>query len=229
MKSSVGILLLLTACCLLVCRVASQQQGGYYDDGGMDGGGGDYYEQDGYGDGGGAGDYYGDEGGGGGGDSLYADYAKREQDKAMGIKTGGLSPMVKNIVVGAASYLVGAKLHSRRAVKKSEKASGRTQQKLYERYVQDVSALQLQNTQLQEYIQQSTVQQLTEEFLTADTNNDRRVSRLEFEKYKTEYLKKHPGSDPGMFPRFEDFDPDHNGMVTLQEHEDYYRQQGMVA
>mmetsp|Transcript_34623 Transcript_34623/g.39517 ORF Transcript_34623/g.39517 Transcript_34623/m.39517 type:complete len:227 (-) Transcript_34623:76-756(-) len=226
MKSSVGILLLLTACCLLVCRVASQQsQGGYYDDGGMDGGG-DYYEQGEYGDG-----YYGDEGGGGndGGDSLYADYAKREQDKAMGIKTGGLSPMVKNIVVGAASYLVGAKLHSRRAVKKSEKASGRTQQKLYERYVQDVSALQLQNTQLQEYIQQSTVQQLTEEFLTADTNNDRRVSRLEFEKYKTEYLKKHPGSDPGMFPRFEDFDPDHNGMVTLQEHEDYYRQQGMVA
>mmetsp|Transcript_30709 Transcript_30709/g.34309 ORF Transcript_30709/g.34309 Transcript_30709/m.34309 type:complete len:228 (+) Transcript_30709:106-789(+) len=227
MKSSVGILLLLTACCLLVCVASQQQQGGYYDDGGMDGG--DYYEQDGYGDGGGAGDYYGDEGGGGGGDSLYADYAKREQDKAMGIKTGGLSPMVKNIVVGAASYLVGAKLHSRRAVKKSEKASGRTQQKLYERYVQDVSALQLQNTQLQEYIQQSTVQQLTEEFLTADTNNDRRVSRLEFEKYKTEYLKKHPGSDPGMFPRFEDFDPDHNGMVTLQEHEDYYRQQGMVA
>jgi len=226
---------LLTACCL--CVVVASQQQGYYDDGGGGGGmDGDYYEQQGdYG--GGAGDYYGDEGGGrgsddnggGGGDSLYADYAKREQDKAMGIKTGGLSPVLKNILVGAASYIVGAKLHSRRAVKKIEKSSSKVQQKLYERYVQDVSALQLQNTQLQEYIQQSTVQQLTEEFLTADTNNDRRVSRLEFEKYKTEYLKKHPGADPGMFPRFEDFDPDHNGMVTLAEHEDYYRQQGMVA
>jgi Ca2+-binding EF-hand superfamily protein len=139
------------------------------------------------------------------------------------------SPVLKNVLVGAASYIVGAKFHSRRAIKKQEKSSSRQQQKLYERYVQDVSALQLQNSQLQEYIQQSTVQQLTEEFLTADTNNDRRVSRLEFEKYKKQYLEKHPDADPGMFPRFEDFDPDHNGMVTLKEHEDYYRQQGMVA
>jgi hypothetical protein len=139
------------------------------------------------------------------------------------------SPVLKNVLVSAASYIVGAKFHSRRAVKKQEKSSSRQQQKLYERYVQDVSALQLQNSQLQEYIQQSTVQQLTEEFLTADTNNDRRVSRLEFEKYKKQYLEKHPDADPGMFPRFEDFDPDHNGMVTLKEHEDYYRQQGMVA
>ena len=139
------------------------------------------------------------------------------------------SPVLKNVLVGAASYIVGAKFHSRRAIKKQEKSSSRQQQKLYERYVQDVSALQLQNSQVQEYIQQSTVQQLTEEFLTADTNNDRRVSRLEFEKYKKQYLEKHPDADPGMFPRFEDFDPDHNGMVTLKEHEDYYRQQGMVA
>ncbi|OEU07759.1 hypothetical protein FRACYDRAFT_213044 [Fragilariopsis cylindrus CCMP1102] len=217
--------LLLSAC---LCVVAASQE--YYDDYGNDGGvdGGDYYQQQEYG-----GDYYGDEGGNGGGndaagDSLYADYAKREQDKAMG-KAGGLSPVLKNVLVGAASYIVGAKFHSRRAIKKQEKSSSRQQQKLYERYVQDVSALQLQNSQLQEYIQQSTVQQLTEEFLTADTNNDRRVSRLEFEKYKKQYLEKHPDADPGMFPRFEDFDPDHNGMVTLKEHEDYYRQQGMVA
>mmetsp|Transcript_24485 Transcript_24485/g.53617 ORF Transcript_24485/g.53617 Transcript_24485/m.53617 type:complete len:88 (+) Transcript_24485:611-874(+) len=87
----------------------------------------------------------------------------------------------------------------------------------------------MQNAQLQEYIQQTTVQQLTEEFIQADTNNDRKVSRLEFERYKADYLKKHPEADPSMFPKFEDFDPDHNGLVTLQEHEDYYRKQGMIA
>ena len=139
------------------------------------------------------------------------------------------SPLLKNAAVGAAGWFVGAKFHSRRAVKKSEKLSSKQQQRLYERYVQDVSALQMQNAQLQEYIQQTTIQQLTEEFIQADTNNDRKVSRLEFERYKADYLKKHPEADPGMFPRFEDFDPDHNGMVTLQEHEDYYRQQGMIA
>lgn len=224
MKFGVLISLCLLALCTRVVVVTSQQ---YYDDYGDEGGAaGDdgYYQQQEYG----AADdnYYGDDGAGGG-DSLYADYAKREQDKALG-KAGGISPVVKNVIVGAASYFVGAKFHSRRAVKKHSKSADKIQQKLYERYVQDVSALQEQNQQLQEYIQQSTVQQLTEEFLTADTNNDRQVSRLEFERYKKDYLKKHPEADPSMFPKFDDFDPDHNGMVTLREHEDYYRNQGMV-
>eukprot|EP00536_Pseudo-nitzschia_multiseries_P012880 jgi/Psemu1/244941/estExt_Genewise1.C_5130013 len=204
---------------LMSLAVASQQ---YYDDYGDDVGG-DYYQQQDYG-----GDYYGDDGADGPADTLYSDYAKHQEQKAMGVK-GGLSPMVKNVAIGATSWFLGAKFHSRRAVKKSEKNSVKAHQKLYERYVKDVSALQLQNAQLQEYIQQSTIQQLTEEFLQADTNNDRKVSRLEFERYKADYLKKHPEADPSMFPRFEDFDPDHNGMVTLKEHEDYYRNQGMIA
>jgi len=203
----------------LAVAVASQQ---YYDDYGEDVGGGEYYQEQDYG-----GEYY-NEDNGGGGDSLYADYAKHQEDKAMGVK-GGVSPLLKNAAVGAAGWFVGAKFHSRRAVKKSEKLSSKQQQRLYERYVQDVSALQMQNAQLQEYIQQTTVQQLTEEFIQADTNNDRKVSRLEFERYKADYLKKHPEADPSMFPKFEDFDPDHNGLVTLQEHEDYYRKQGMIA
>ena len=137
--------------------------------------------------------------------------------------------MIKNVVIGVVAWGVGGKLHSRRAVKKIEKKQAATQKELYKRYLQDVSSLQLQNQQLQEYIQQSTVQQLTEEFLQADINNDRRVSRAEFERYKAQYLEKHPEADPAMFPRFEDFDPDHNGVVTLQEHEDYYRKHGMLG
>ncbi|VEU42708.1 unnamed protein product [Pseudo-nitzschia multistriata] len=223
MKAFIGILWALMS---LAVAVASQQ---YYDDYGDDNAaaGGDYYQQQDYG--GDYGDYYAEDGGdGAGGDTLYSDYAKHQEEKAMGVK-GGLNPMLKNAAYGAAGWFVGAKFHSRRAVKKATVLAGKQQQKLYERYVKDVSALQLQNAQLQEYIQQTTIQQLTEEFLQADTNNDRKVSRLEFERYKADYLKKHPEADPSMFPRFEDFDPDHNGMVTLQEHEDYYRQQGMIA
>merc|ERR1719276_385065 len=127
------------------------------------------------------------------------------------------SPFVRNAAIGATSWFLGAKFHSRRAVKKSEKISGIQQQKLYERYVKDVTNLQMQNAQLQEYIQATTIQQLAEEFREADTNSDNKVSRLEFEQYKRKYLKLHPEADPSMFPRFEDFDPDHNGMVTFSE------------
>jgi len=174
--------------------------------------GGDYYGAD-------AGYYAQEE------DTLYHDYAKHQQDKAMG---GGGNGMVKPVLIGVVSWFLGGKFHSRRAVKKAEKKQNAVQKDLYKRYLQDVSSLQMQNAQLQEYIQQSTVQQLTEEFLQADLNNDRRVSRAEFERYKAQYLEKHPEADPSMFPRFEDFDPDHNGMVTLEEHEQYYRNHGML-
>jgi hypothetical protein len=137
--------------------------------------------------------------------------------------------MIKSVLIGVVSWGLGGKFHSRRAVKKVEKKQAASQKELYKRYLQDVSSLQLQNAQLQDYIQQSTVQQLTEEFLQADLNNDRRVSRAEFERYKTQYLEKHPEADASMFPRFEDFDPDHNGMVTLEEHEGYYRNHGMLV
>jgi hypothetical protein len=136
--------------------------------------------------------------------------------------------LIKPVLIGVASWVLGGKFHSRRAVKKVEKKQAAVQKDLYKRYLQDVSSLQMQNAQLQEYIQQSTVQQLTDEFLQADLNNDRRVSRAEFERYKAQYLEKHPEADPKMFPRFEDFDPDHNGMVTLEEHEGYYRKHGML-
>jgi len=218
MKSFVGIFLpLLCASTPLV--VASQQ---YYDDYGEEG---DYYQQQDYGAADGGGEYYADEGGG---DTLYQDYAKHQEGKSLGVK-GGTPSFIKTAAIGATSWFLGAKFHSRRVVKKAQKKSERAQQKLYERYVQDVSNLQLQVGQLQEYIQATTIQQLEDEFRQADTNSDNKVSRLEFEQYKRQYLKLHPEADPSMFPRFEDFDPDHNGMVTFREHEDYYRQQGMIA
>ena len=77
MKSVVGILLTVL-CASTPLAVASQQ---YYDDYGEDAG--DYYQQQDYGAPAG-GDYYGDEGA----DTLYQDYAQRQEEKAMG--KGGL-------------------------------------------------------------------------------------------------------------------------------------------
>lgn len=72
--------ILLTVLCASTPLVVASQQ--YYDDYGDDAGG-DYYQQQDYGAPAG-GDYYGDEGT----DTLYQDYAKHQEDKAMG--KGGL-------------------------------------------------------------------------------------------------------------------------------------------
>jgi len=75
MKSFVGILLTLAAAPM---AVASQQ---YYDDYGEDAGG-EYYQQQDYG-GPDGGDYYAEDGAR---DTLYQDYAKHQEEKAMGGK-----------------------------------------------------------------------------------------------------------------------------------------------
>ena len=93
MKFGILLAVVFSVCTWSVVMVTAQQ---YYDEygedderGGVEEG---YYQQHDYG---GGEDYYGEDGGGGGaadnggGDSLYQDYAKREQDKAMG-KAGGL-------------------------------------------------------------------------------------------------------------------------------------------
>jgi hypothetical protein len=136
--------------------------------------------------------------------------------------------LVKPVLFGVVGWFIGGKVHSRRAVSKVKKEQFASQKELYKRYIQDVSTLQHQNDQLQEFIQQSAKQQLMEEFLQADVDNDRRVSRAEFEMYKKQYLAKHPDADASQFPRFEDFDPDRNGMVTVDEHESYYRKHGLL-
>ena len=124
-------------------------------------------------------------------------------------------------------WFIGGKIHSGRAVKKAKKDSSKVVSELYTKYLQDVGALQSQNAELQNYITSLTKQMLTEEFLSADLDNDRRVTRAEFEMHKKKYLAQHPEFQ-GQFPRFEEFDPDSNGMITLAEHENYYERQGLV-
>jgi len=136
--------------------------------------------------------------------------------------------MIKSLAFGTVGWFLGAKYHSRRAVKKASAKSTKDLKDLYTRYIQDVSALQSHNAELEAFIKQSAKQQLAEEFLQADLDNNRQVSRAEFERHKKQYLAKHPEMHPSQFPAFEDFDPDGNGMITIAEHEQYYEDRGMI-
>ena len=135
--------------------------------------------------------------------------------------------LIKSIGFGVAGWFIGGKIHSGRAVKKESKKNSKVVSELYTKYLKDVGNLQVQNAELQNYISTLTKQMLTEEFLSADIDNDRRVTRAEFEMHKKKYLAQHP-EFTGQFPAFEEFDPDANGMITLAEHENYYERQGLV-
>jgi hypothetical protein len=135
--------------------------------------------------------------------------------------------MMKSMAFGAAGWLIGGKIHSKRVLKKANRKAQKDLKDLYSKYIQDVTMLQNQNAELEHLIKQNAKAQLEEEFLQADVDNNRLVSRAEFERHKNEYLKKHP-EFKGQFPRFEDFDPDGNGMISIAEHEQYYTQRGLI-
>ncbi len=154
-------------------------------------------------------------------DNLYADYADRQAQKEVGGAAGGFG-MGKVVAFCGASWFLGGKIHSKRAVKKATATHKKAQKELYLQYYKDVMALQQQNNELREYIDQTTLAQLDGEFAAADVDNDNKVSRAEFNMYKNDYLKKHPEM-ASQFPRFEDFDPDSNGLISKAEYDQYYR------
>lgn len=129
----------------------------------------------------------------------------------------------QTLAFGAATWLIGGRIHSKRAVSKATKKHQAAQKQLYTQYYKDVLALQTQNAELQEYAKQALKGQIDGQFESADIDNDNRVSRAEFNAYKKQYLAKHPEM-AGTFPAFEEFDPDANGMVSKAEHDAYYAQ-----
>jgi hypothetical protein len=72
-----------------------------------------------------------------------------------------------------------------------------------------------------------TQKQLLAEFHAADVNQDDQVSRPEFERYKTLYLQEYPDIE-STFAKFEDFDSDTNGFISVNEHEGYYKALGLL-
>ena len=132
----------------------------------------------------------------------------------------------KTLAFGAFTWFVGGKIHSKRAVSKANKKHNKEKQALYTQYYKDILALQTQNSELATYIDQLTKQQLDGEFEAADVDNDNKVSRAEFNMYKNRYLQKHPEM-ASQFPKFEDFDPDHNGLISKAEYDAYYKALGL--
>jgi len=133
--------------------------------------------------------------------------------------------MAKMLAFGAVTWFLGGKIHSKRAVAKVNKKHLQDQKELYTQYYKDVMLLQTQNAELQSVMDEVAKQQVEEQFYEADKDNDNLVSRAEFNMYRNSYLKKHPEM-ANQFPRFEQFDPDANGMISKQEYDAYYRKLG---
>lgn len=175
-------------------------------------------------------------------DSLYQDYARKQQEKADGggaAGGGGRGGVAKYVLGGAAGYFVGGKIHSTRAVKKLKKKHLKEQKDLYTQYYNDVYKLQEQNIELQyvvaqlqeslkkvkEEIELEQIQRDYDEFKQPDLDGDEQISRAEFNMYVNTYLKNYPGLAEKDYPRFEDFDHDRDGYVSFVEYEKQMKKQ----
>jgi len=163
-------------------------------------------------------------------DNLYQDYAVRQQEKDVG--GGGGVGLGKVAIASAASYLLGAKIHSGRLAKKLKKKHKQDQKTLYTQYYNDVYKLEEQKAeqqilidQLQKSLQSTNEQHEMEnlqreydEFKQPDIDGDDRISRTEFNMYVKNYLSNYPGLTEKDYPKFEDFDHDKDGYVSFQEY-----------
>jgi len=164
-------------------------------------------------------------------DTLYQDYAQKQQQKVEG--GGGGIGLGKLIIGSTVSYLLGGKVHSGRASKKMKKKHAKEQKDLYTQYYNDVYKLQEQNIELQykvatlketlrqvqEEVELDRLQRDYDEFKQPDVDGDDQISRAEFNMYVNTYLKNYPGLKESEYPRFEDFDHDGDGYVSFKEYE----------
>ncbi|KAL7528497.1 hypothetical protein ACHAXR_002477 [Thalassiosira sp. AJA248-18] len=164
-------------------------------------------------------------------DNLYEDYAMRQEEKGGGGSGGGFG-FGQVAMASAASYLLGAKIHSGRVSKKLKKKHKQDQKTLYTQYYNDVYKLeeqkaeqQLMIDQLQRSLQNSNeehemenLQREYDEFKQPDVDGDDRISRTEFHHYVKNYLSNYPGLTEKDYPKFEDFDHDNDGYVSFQEY-----------
>ncbi|KAL7466096.1 hypothetical protein ACHAXS_006394 [Conticribra weissflogii] len=173
-------------------------------------------------------------------DSLYQDYAMRQQEKGEG---GGGIGIGKVIFSSTLTYFLGAKIHSGRVAKKLKKKHQQDQKALYTQYYNDVYKLEEQKAEQQYLIDQhqGTLQQTNEkhemealqreydEFKQPDVDGDDRISRAEFNMYVKNYLSNYPGLTEKDYPKFEDFDRDGDGYVSFQEYAEQMAVQAQQA
>mmetsp|Transcript_38513 Transcript_38513/g.92793 ORF Transcript_38513/g.92793 Transcript_38513/m.92793 type:complete len:255 (-) Transcript_38513:149-913(-) len=164
-------------------------------------------------------------------DNLYQDYAMRQEDKGDGGRGGGFG-YGQVALASAASYFLGAKIHSGRLAKKIKQKHLKEQKTLYTQYYNDVYKLEEQKAeqqimidQLQKSLQNTNeehemenLQREYDEFKQPDVDGDDRISRAEFAMYVKNYLSNYPGLTEKDYPKFEDFDHDKDGFVSFQEY-----------
>lgn len=164
-------------------------------------------------------------------DALYYDYSLREEQKNSPA-AGGVGGAAKLAITGIASWILGGRFHSGRAVKDLKRKHKSEQKKLYSQYYNDVYKLGDQNNLLQEQIEELTalvktteakseleaLQRDYDEFKQPDLDSDDRISRAEFSMYVKDYLSNYPGLTEKDYPKFEDFDHDGNGYVSFEEY-----------
>jgi Ca2+-binding EF-hand superfamily protein len=140
--------------------------------------------------------------------------------------------MGKIILTGTISWLLGAKIHSGRAMKRLKTKHTKEQKQLYSQYYNDVYKLSEQNQQLSAQASElkellrtteakaeyEALQRDYDEFKQPDIDGDDRISRAEFNLYVKNYLSNYPGLSEKDYPKFDDFDHDGDGFVNFQEY-----------
>jgi hypothetical protein len=136
------------------------------------------------------------------------------------------------LIGGGISYILGANVHGRQAVKKMRAKFQKEQKALYAQYYNDVYKLTEQNAQLSTMVdklydqlestqkshEMEAVQRDYDEFKQPDLDGDDRISRTEFDMYVRNYLANYPGMDVADYPKFADFDHDGDGYVSFKEY-----------
>jgi len=155
----------------------------------------------------------------------------RQQEKDVGAKGGGFG-YGHVAIASAASYILGAKIHSGRLAKKLKRKHKQDQKTLYTQYYNDVYKLEEQKAEQRILIDQlqnslaktneehelENLQREYDEFKQPDVDGDDRISRTEFNMYVKNYLSNYPGLAEKDYPKFEDFDHDKDGYVSFEEY-----------
>jgi Ca2+-binding EF-hand superfamily protein len=139
------------------------------------------------------------------------------------------------LLTGIASFIlggfIGGVVQSRRLGKQHEKSRRELIQ--YAQLQEEISKQQLLYWQKHynklytayEQLQKETVERDCEEFKAPDTDNDDMISREEFDAYVRKYLSSFPELSEKDFPKFEEFDLNHDGIVSFDEWQEFLAQQ----
>jgi Ca2+-binding EF-hand superfamily protein len=152
----------------------------------------------------------------------------RGYNKKQKQSSGGL---MKGIVSGLLGSFVGGIMQSRKVSKKNKKDKEellnyiKMQEEIYKERDQQWQTEYQKLYSAYEKLENETLERDYEEFKAPDTNNDEMISRQEFAIYVQKYLSSFPELTEADFPKFDDFDLNHDGLVTFDEWQKYLQMQ----